>query len=961
MRPFFISLLITIISILPFNMLAIQYPQVDNISGYNGDEPYVYETSTSTWFVLNNEKEYEKWGIVVQAEYLNHLTTYSGKYALVQGVMYRYDNGWHSTLIEVKSFIKPSNGVYIIDKCGNPVNVSDFSSDHDNRDAVAVAVITDNMAAMISKRNVLGEEDVWNSGGESMPVIWGETGLVNGVMQTEANGSNAIPGAVMNDFAGYNNTLLINQALNNPTNSAVVMASNYVFENGIHGYLPAFGELKEVKINLSDVNYALALIEGKPLDGIYWSSSQHYLNYRAWWVQLGTGHDNNQHFAALRNNHTPLSSTYYNACYALLRPFGKLPDYTFENPYPETPLNTLLGDVNNDGLINIDDVVVLIDYLLTDDPSNINLQNADCEADGKISISDVAALIEFILPYAWPWETKTFTVNGVTFSMVNVQGGAFMMGATEEQGSDAVADEKPVHQVIVSSYGIGQTEVTQELWLAVMGSNPSCNTGDLKLPVEYVSWNLCQEFINRLNSLTGENFRLPTEAEWEFAARGGNKTKGYKYSGSDIIGEVAWYNGNASSRTHRVATKKANELGLYDMSGNVSEWCSDWYGNYKSDVQMNPYGEESGTYRVNRGGSWYDNDKLCRVSNREAWTPTSAAPFGTLGFRLAMDVKEDPLMLSENKVTLTKGSQCNVEILNGSGDYNVSCDDSIATAVINGSQLVVTGNSIGNTTIIITDNATHNSVSLYVAVVNSTIQNKTFTVNSVTFTMIAVEGGSFMMGATPEQGEPVRDAEKPVHEVTLSDYYIGQTEVTQELWQAIMGNNPSYFTGNLKRPVEQISWHDCQEFINKLNELSGQNFHLPTEAEWEFAARGGNKSLGYKYAGSDDIYAVAWWSGNSNESKPVATKVPNELGLFDMSGNVWEWCQDWSGDYSDEAQINPTGPTNGTSRINRGGAWSINPAWSCRVSNRNSSSPTNINSILGFRLAMGVKEDSSIM
>ena len=237
--------------------------------------------------------------------------------------------------------------------------------------------------------------------------------------------------------------------------------------------------------------------------------------------------------------------------------------------------------------------------------------------------------------YNFGEDISVFNVNGVAFKMVRVQGGTFQMGATSEQGSDADRDEKPVHSVTLSDYYIGQTQVTQELWQVVMGSNPAYFKGDNQRPVENVSWNDCQEFITKLNRLTGKNFRLPTEAEWEFAARGGNKRNDYKYSGSNKVNDVAWYENNSSTnsvmrsfltmdrgrRTHPVAQKQSNELGLYDMSGNVWEWCYDWYGEYKSNSQTNPTGPSTGSYRVLRGGSWYYGVRLVRVSYRNYYSP----------------------------------------------------------------------------------------------------------------------------------------------------------------------------------------------------------------------------------------------------------------------------------------------------------------------------------------------------
>ena len=224
-------------------------------------------------------------------------------------------------------------------------------------------------------------------------------------------------------------------------------------------------------------------------------------------------------------------------------------------------------------------------------------------------------------------------LNKLINNMVYVSGGTFTMGGTSEQGSEAESDEKPTHNVTLSSYYICKYEVTQALWRAVMGSNPS-EFKDDNLPVERVSWNDCQTFINRLNSYTGRNFRLPTEAEWEFAARGGNYSRRYKYSGSNDIGDVAWNTDNSGDRTHPVGTKRPNELGLYDMSGNVFEWCSDWYGTYSSYSQTNPTGATSGSGRVNRGGSWIFDAWYCRASIRFGHAPGFSS--SNLGLRLVL-------------------------------------------------------------------------------------------------------------------------------------------------------------------------------------------------------------------------------------------------------------------------------------------------------------------------------------
>lgn len=223
--------------------------------------------------------------------------------------------------------------------------------------------------------------------------------------------------------------------------------------------------------------------------------------------------------------------------------------------------------------------------------------------------------------------------DDLNVKMIFVKGGTFTMGCAAEQGDDCDDDEKPAHSVTVGDFSIGKYEVTQKLWVQVMGGNPSQITGDDNLPVETVSWNDVQEFIGRLNSMTGKKYRLPTEAEWEYAARGGLKSKGYKYSGSNNLGDVAWFGDNSGGKSHQVGSKAPNELGIYDMSGNVWEWVGDWYGDYSSTAQTNPSGPARGSDRVLRGGSWGDGAGDCRVSYRGSDAPGFRD--GDLGFRLA--------------------------------------------------------------------------------------------------------------------------------------------------------------------------------------------------------------------------------------------------------------------------------------------------------------------------------------
>ena len=235
-----------------------------------------------------------------------------------------------------------------------------------------------------------------------------------------------------------------------------------------------------------------------------------------------------------------------------------------------------------------------------------------------------------------------------------------------------------------------------------------------------------------------------------------------------------------------------------------------------------------------------------------------------------------------------------------------------------------------------------------------TAERKKAILNNLVNNMVLIEGGTFTMGATPEQTGYCEDNEKPVHQVTLSSFSIGRYEVTQEEWEAVMGNNPSKYKG-AHRPVEMVSWPECITFIRKLNAATGKRFRLPTEAEWEYAARGGKLCKGYRYSGSNDYKQVAWTSDDCRNPETghqqVGSKLPNELGLYDMSGNVMEWCHDWEGSYPSGKQTNPKGPASGQYRIVRGGDWYNRPT-NTRASLRMGLGINYHDWCLGLRLAM---------
>lgn len=239
-------------------------------------------------------------------------------------------------------------------------------------------------------------------------------------------------------------------------------------------------------------------------------------------------------------------------------------------------------------------------------------------------------------------------------------------------------------------------------------------------------------------------------------------------------------------------------------------------------------------------------------------------------------------------------------------------------------------------------------------IVSSSSNDRVFTVGGTEFRMIFIEGGTFDMGATPDQGMYAGFDEKPSVQTTVGNFFICETPVTQALWETVMGDNPSHFKGD-RLPVERVSWEECSEFLDKLSALTGCPFRMPTEAEWEYAARGGKKSMHTRYSGADDGRRsdAMWYKENSqNSSHEVGTKVPNELGICDMSGNVSEWCSDWyfNSYASSGSRVNPSGPSFGSARVYRGGSWD-DKIIACRVSKRASMNPIYKNKLVGLRLA----------
>jgi formylglycine-generating enzyme required for sulfatase activity/serine/threonine protein kinase len=476
-------------------------------------------------------------------------------------------------------------------------------------------------------------------------------------------------------------------------------------------------------------------------------------------------------------------------------------------------------------------------------------------------------------------------INSINLTLKKLPAGKFEMG----EGSR-------IHEVTLTEpFYIGIVEVTQGQYKRVMGTNPS-NFNGINNPVEQVSWEDAMNFCRKLSEIPAEKnagrvYRLPTEAEWEYACRAGTTTKFTFGDDQSNLGDYAWFDMNSSKKTLPVGKKKPNDWGLYDMHGNVWEWCSDWHVEFYTDVAINPIGPKTGTDHLLRGGSCSNAAEDCRSAYRN-WAGRSGRfnSFGDYdGFRVALSPKtpESDRNLSEKAETQA---------------------DRIAA--------------------------------------EKAILAEPPLVNSINLTLKKLPAGKF------EMGEGSR-----THEVTLTQpFYIGIVEVTQEQYTLVMGTNPSNFK-DLTNPVEQVSWEDAMNFCRKLSELpyeknAGRSYRLPTEAEWEYACRAGTTT---KFTFGDDQSSLgdhAWFDMNSsNKTNPVGEKKPNAWGLYDMHGNVWEWCSDWYGEYPKGVVSDPSGPQKGSLRALRGGSWN-DRAGLCRSANRGGDSPDARSCPLGFRIAL---------
>ena len=484
-----------------------------------------------------------------------------------------------------------------------------------------------------------------------------------------------------------------------------------------------------------------------------------------------------------------------------------------------------------------------------------------------------------------------------------------MMGSpASEKGRSA--DETQHEVTITKPYYMGKYEVTQEQWEAVTGNNPSRIKGT-KLPVTDVSWEDCQEFIKKLNAKKEGGYRLPTEAEWEYACRAGTTTA-YSF-GDEIAPKDANYASSMLGKPVVVGSYKSNAFGLYDMHGNVREWCEDWFGPYPTGSVTDPKGPATGERWALRGGCFVNDETYERSSDRNYYNPPDKRG-AVVGFRLARtaDVKA--------AVAPVIPSPKPGEIMPATGD------------------LLVTP---------FTETKAKETQKEAAKSLQKEVEENADLGKGIKLEMVLIPAGKFKMGSPAS--EKGRHNDEKQHEVTLTKpFYMGKYEITQEQWIGVMGNNPSSIKG-AKLPITGVSREDCQEFIKKLNEKTSGGYRFPTEGEWEYSCRAGT-STAYSFGAILTEGEANYGEGAAGRIKAVGSYNPNAFGLYDMHGNVWEWCEDRYGEYPAGAVTDPTGPATGERRVLRGGSFAFNVSLA-RSSNRLIFSPSNRLISVGFRLA----------
>ena len=527
--------------------------------------------------------------------------------------------------------------------------------------------------------------------------------------------------------------------------------------------------------------------------------------------------------------------------------------------------------------------------------------------------------------------------NSIGMRLAYIPAGEFVMGAPPNEGHKKYDTEIPHRVKLTKPFLMGVTAVTQGQWKAVMGNNPSYFIGDDDLPVEQVSWNDAVAFCGKLSDKDKKTYRLPTEAEWEYACRAGTTTP--FNTGETISADQANFNGQEApygkgqkgeyrQKTTRVGSFPPNAWGLYDMHGNVMQWCSDFYGTYDAGDAVDPQGATNGwnPNRMTRGGAWNSAAEGCRSAFRIGGAPDYRGNHN--GFRVVCSVS-DVSQVAERPAAVP---------VTASADNIKPSADRVAK--------IVTAPVSAETS----DGRTPRKV------------GETIT-NSIGMRLAYIPAGEFMMGIPAREGG--KENEVP-HRVKLTKpFLMGVTAVTQGQWRAVMGSNPSYFAGDDNLPVERVSWSDAVAFCGKLSEIDKKTYRLPTEAEWEYACRAGTttpfntgETISTEQANFDG--KSSYTNGQYREKTvAVGSFPPNAWGLYDMHGNVWQWCSDLYGEYDAADAVDPQGAANGSDRVVRGGCWQFT-SYNAISGRRAFYSPNVSGAIIGFRVVRTVPGDSRV-
>ena len=568
-----------------------------------------------------------------------------------------------------------------------------------------------------------------------------------------------------------------------------------------------------------------------------------------------------------------------------------------------------------------------------------------------------------------PW--VEVRVRGVSFRMRWIEPGEFLMGSpSDEPGRESDDSEwsEVQHRVaLTEGFWIAETPCTQALWRAVRGENPSAFPGDDR-PVESVSWEDAQAFIREVNSERPElALRLPSEAQWEYACRAGETASTYvgaltlREDGrrADELESIAWYNGNSGGQPHPVARKTPNVWGLHDSLGNVWEWCQDWLAPYGEARAIDRMGPEVGTERVLRGGSWNFDARNVRAATRFAFDPSYRS--SSVGFRLSRGPEQEPSDGRSPAATQGGARGARAEPRPGAPrDVDFEYD-------ANRVPVIWIPNRDADDAPVVkpewAEEVSRDRFGLW-ALMRVRTKRSWLRRSVVDYRFRWMRRGSFMMGS-PEEEAGHLEREGPQHHVTLTKgFWLGETLCTQALWAALMPDHPSTSTSRdrLNQPVVKVSWEDTTTFFTHVNGRFGDGASLPTEAQWEYACRAGtvtatwigNLRFGQDGMRAPELDAIAWYSANTSVgAMKVAGKRVNPAGLYDMLGNVWEWCQDRYGPYDSGPAIDPIGPSMGSGRVLRGGGSWLSLARGVRAAARDALDPSYRVGDVGFRLSRG--------